>query len=193
MPILDHFDFLSHIYDRALPFKGLPDWLEYGNLPVEGSLLDVGGGTGRVAAALQPYVNHIVVVDASPGMLRQASEKQIDSLRCYSERLCFPDQAFDRVIMVDAFHHIIDGAVTISEMWRVLKPGGKIIIHEPDIRSPVVWIVAIVEKIALMRSHFVSPPAIVRMFSRYDGAEPAVYRNGYTAWITITKRQDSLF
>jgi demethylmenaquinone methyltransferase/2-methoxy-6-polyprenyl-1,4-benzoquinol methylase len=188
MPIFDHFDFLAPIYDHAIPFAGMQEWLQHTNLPAKGSLLDIGGGTGRVAAALQGHIDHIVVVDLSHGMLSQAHKKNLDALQCYSEKLCFPDGTFDRIIMADAFHHIIDGKTTVSEMWRVLKPGGKIIIHEPDIRVPVVWFVAIAEKLAFMRSHFVSPPSIAKIFEGFPGSSVNITRNGYTAWISVRKK-----
>lgn len=187
MPLFDHFDFLAPIYDRAIPFKGLDQWLVYLDPTSNGKLLDIGGGTGRVASVLRAHFSEVVVVDISRGMLVQASKKRVSALQGYSEALCFTDQAFERIIMVDAFHHLLDGKKTLAEMWRVLKPGGKIIIHEPDIRVPIVWIVAVVEKLALMRSHFVSPPVIKQIIEQFPNSKVNVETDGYTAWIVAIK------
>ena len=59
--------------------------------------------------------------------------------------------------MVDALHHVINHGQTAREMYRVLKPGGRIVIEEPDIRSFYVKLIAVAEKLLLMRSHFLSP------------------------------------
>ena len=52
MPIFDHFDFLAPIYDRVIRAPGESPLLELLSPPSPGWLLDAGGGTGRVAAAL---------------------------------------------------------------------------------------------------------------------------------------------
>ena len=59
--------------------------------------------------------------------------------------------------MVDALHHVIHQGQTAREMYRVLKPGGRIVIEEPDIRKFGVKLIAVAEKLLLMRSHFLSP------------------------------------
>ena len=187
MPLFDHFDFLAPIYDRAIPFKGLNEWLIHLDPTSDGKMLDIGGGTGRVASVLQSHLSEVVVLDISSGMLVQARKKGLSALQGYSEALCFADNSFERIIMVDAFHHIVDGRKTLAEMWRVLKPGGKIVIHEPDIRVPIVWIVAVVEKLALMRSHFVSPPVIKRILEQLPNSNVNVETDGYTAWIVAIK------
>jgi len=45
------------------------------------------------------------------------------------------DHSFDRVLMVDALHHVVNQAETICELYRVLKPGGRLVIEEPDLRN----------------------------------------------------------
>ncbi len=63
--MFDHFNFLAPIYDRAIPFSRLAEMLRIVNLPIMGTLLDAGGGTGRVACALSSYVGLAIVADFS--------------------------------------------------------------------------------------------------------------------------------
>ena len=87
--------------------------------------------------------------------------------------------------MVDALHHVIDHAYTAREMFRVLKPGGVLVIEEPDIRTFGVKLIAIAEKLLLMRSHFLAPDAILKLFS--DGEKQIKVVDG-TAWVIIKKQ-----
>ena len=91
------------------------------------------GGLGEVGKNMMAYefAGDIIVVDASMGMLRQAGEKDGLLLTCsQTETLPFPDKSFDRVIMVDALHHVNNHQKTAHELWRVLKSGGRIVIED---------------------------------------------------------------
>jgi demethylmenaquinone methyltransferase/2-methoxy-6-polyprenyl-1,4-benzoquinol methylase len=103
-----------------------------------------------------------------------------------SEKLPFHDEAFERVLMVDALHHVADQAATARELWRVLRTGGKLLIVEPDIRQWVVKGIALFEKIALMRSHFLPPEKIVELFKEKE-INSQIQIEKATAWITIKK------
>lgn len=187
MPFLDHFGMLAPIYDRAIPLREAEKFIEKIGLPVDGTILDAGGGTGRVAAALRDKAGCTVVADLSFKMLTEASAKGGLQLACsHSEHLPFPANFFDRVIMVDAMHHVCDHAETAAELWRVLAPGGRIVILEPDIRKISVKLVALAEKIFLMRSHFISPPAINDLF--FDQSKQSrIEMDGWNAWVIIDK------
>jgi len=155
--------------------------------PFVGPLLDAGGGTGRVSQALKGIANQIIVADLSSGMLRQArSDHNLETVLSHTEKLPFPDRTFARVIMVDALHHVCSHEQTASEMWRVLEPGGRIIIEEPDVRQFSVKIVALFEKLALMRSHFISPPRIAALFTD-PAADKQIEQESFNAWVIIEK------
>jgi demethylmenaquinone methyltransferase/2-methoxy-6-polyprenyl-1,4-benzoquinol methylase len=184
---LDHFGFLAPYYDRLIRLPTAEKLIYLANLPIDGGLLDAGGGTGRVAQALRDQAGWLVVADLSLGMLQQASTKHgLCSVCSPTEQLPFPDASFERVIMVDALHHVIDHVATARELWRVLKAGGRILIEEPDIRTFSVKLVALAERLALMRSNFISPPKIASLFP-YPEASLRVEQDRSNAWVIVDK------
>ncbi len=181
---LDHFGLIAPIYAHAR-YRAIERMSEVAALPVKGRLLDVGGGTGRVASALRSLADEVIVTDISMGMLEKAPRPTLQPAGCFSEFLPFPDDSFERVIMVDALHHVVDQSATACEMLRVLKPGGRIVIEEPDIRTFGVKLIALAEKLLIMRSHFLSPEQIVRLF---PNANTNIYAEDSAAWIVIIKK-----
>lgn len=179
----DHFSAIAPIYARVT-YSKKDVMREIASLPVSGRLLDIGGGTGRVASAIKEYVDEIIIADVSFGMLTHAPRADFQPVCGASESLPFADDFFERVIMVDALHHVIDHAHTAREMFRVLKPGGVLVIEEPDIRTFGVKLIAIAEKLLLMRSHFLAPDAIMRLFD--TGKKETKSADG-TAWVIIKK------
>lgn len=187
MTPFNHFDLLAPYYDRFIKSTDPTRISRLAGLPVPGLLLDLGGGTGQKSLPLRKMVSAIVIADSSRGMLFQASKKTgLTPIRSESERLPFNDSSFERVIMVDALHHVADYWVTTDEIWRVTKPGGRIVIEEPDIRALPVKFMAIIEKIALMRSHFISPPGIAACFD-HPTAKINIAVDDATAWVVIDK------
>ena len=181
----DHFTLAASLYNRVGDYSSLETMLEAAQLPTAGRLLDVGGGTGRVASALLHQAAQVIVVDLSLGMLRFAASKPgLQAAAAFSEHLPFPDDTFDRVIMVDALHHVLDHAGTAKEMLRVLKPDGCLVIEEPDIRRFGVKLIALAEKLLLMRSHFLAPPQIETLF---PSSKRSVVSKDSSAWIVIHK------
>jgi demethylmenaquinone methyltransferase/2-methoxy-6-polyprenyl-1,4-benzoquinol methylase len=180
-----HFQFLAPFYDRIIHFTRLEQTLKVLDLPHGGILLDAGGGTGRVAEALRPHIGFVILADVSPGMLAQALRKKLTVTNAESEQLPFPDNTFDRVLMVDALHHVIHQGKTVDELYRVLKPGGRLVIEEPDLRKFPVKLIALAEKLMLMRSHFLAPGQIRALLP--PTANTKIEAEDNTAWIIAEK------
>jgi ubiquinone/menaquinone biosynthesis C-methylase UbiE len=183
----DHFNFLAPLYERFIPPRIPEKIITLSKLTGKETVLDAGGGTGRVSQFLVGNADQIVVADQSYGMLQQARRKEKLWLTCSkTEDLPLAKNTFDRVIMVDALHHVENQGKTTLELWRVVKPGGRIIIEEPNIRSLGVKVIAFAERLFLMRSHFLSPEQIARMF-RIPHAHVKVEVDGFTSWIIVDK------
>jgi len=185
----NHFDFLAPIYDRFIKTADITRFIKITGLPVSGKLLDAGGGTGRKSFPLLKMVTNIVIADSSMGMVTRAAKKVgLIAVCSETERLPFNDNSFERVIMVDALHHVSDYRATAGELWRVVRPGGRIIIEEPDIRTMPIKIIAMIERLALMRSHFIPPDDIAETFA-YTNAEIKIEIEDSIAWIVIDKQE----
>jgi ubiquinone/menaquinone biosynthesis C-methylase UbiE len=187
VPAFDHFGFIAPYYDRMANQQPPLDLLEHLNLNSQSHVLDVGGGTGRVAQTLLPYSASVTVVDLSYKMLREARLKPgLRVSMSASEGLPYPAESFNAVIMVDAFHHVIDQQQTLNELFRVLKPGGTIVVKEPDINTFAVKLIAIFEKLLLMRSHIITGEQIAGMFTACCKSAQ-VYRKEFTVWVVVNK------
>ncbi len=189
MPVFDHFDFLAPFYERFIPPKDPEDLWAAANLPARGALLDAGGGTGRVAQFMRSKTDLVVVADLSHQMLTQAQAKDgLLPVCSQAEKLPFPDGYFARIIMVDALHHVIDQPTTLQELWRTLQPGGRLVIEEPDLRHFAVKMIAVAEKLAWMRSHFLTPAQIAKLMS-FPDAQVQVKTAQFNACVIADKNR----
>lgn len=187
MPWLNHFDFLAPFYEAFIKPQCSEKLLELAALPTEGILLDAGGGTGRTTQFLRGMATALIVADLSSQMLKEARKKDgLHPVRSYIENLPFPDSSLARIIMVDALHHMTNQQKVAQELWRVLQPGGRIVLEEPDIRIFAVKLVALAEKLALMRSRFLSAAQVVDLF-RYTNARTQVKTGNFNIWVVVEK------
>ncbi len=98
-------------------------------------LLDIGCGTGAAVRDAAPVVKRAAGVDLSPGMIARANElaeglKNVKFVEADSERLPFKDEKFTALLCTTSFHHYPDPRRAVSEMARVLKPGGRVVIGD---------------------------------------------------------------
>ena len=119
------------------------EYLEYtmksiGAKPMD-SVLETASGTCVCARTLAPAVARVTCLDATQAMLdvgiQNAKEENItniDFINGFIEDIPFPEAAFDIVMTRLSFHHFPEMDKPFSEMDRVLKPGGKLVIIDME-------------------------------------------------------------
>jgi ubiquinone/menaquinone biosynthesis C-methylase UbiE len=176
MPI-NHFDIISPIYERFGRFDRTHPMLKMLELPVKGLVVDIGGGTGRVAQSIAESGCQVVVVDVSVGMLKRALGKPgLIPLMADAAALPFRSGSVSRVLIVDALHHIRKQRETIRELCRLLEPGGVGVVVEPDTSVFAVKLIRIIEWVLLMGSHFLKDTELQALFAGENG------QTASTAW-----------
>lgn len=141
-----HFDRIATAYDDALPAHVVEHYLNKRTRFVlehcpRGKGLDVGCGTGLLAARLEEAGYVMAGVDPSEGMLEilRARSPGIRAERGSGTSLPFADDSFDLVLSVAVMHHIADPddvRRTLSEMVRVARPSGRMLVWDHNPRNP---------------------------------------------------------
>ena len=102
-------------------------------LPSEWVVADLGCGTGRVAAELAGYVKGVIGVDQSEQMLKAARKhtsalNNVELRRGPLEAVPMDDASCDAALLLLVLTYVSQPAVVLSEVARVLRPGGKVVI-----------------------------------------------------------------
>lgn len=139
------FQDLAHdtlIADRALRLHDY--FIEYGNLlrvlteRRSRSLLDVGCGGGQALIRMKEQYPHLRLtgIDTSRGMITRACNRahikdcEINFLVADAEAIPFQDSSFEVVYSFGSAKHWSNPLKGIGECWRVLKPGGELLIAD---------------------------------------------------------------
>lgn len=95
-------------------------------------ILDVAAGTGSSSAPLAKSGAQVVALDFSPGMVEQgrARHPKIEFVLGDAEKLPFGDDEFDAVTISFGLRNVAHPQAALAEMYRVLKPGGRLVICE---------------------------------------------------------------
>jgi ubiquinone/menaquinone biosynthesis C-methylase UbiE len=108
------------------------------NLQKGGSLLDIGCGWGLLLKELarkDPSLK-LFGIDISPEMVRVAkrnfqNSKQVEIKEGSAAKLPYKSNSFNTVTCILSFHHHPDSQQSLREMYRVLKPKGKLLLLDP--------------------------------------------------------------
>jgi ubiquinone/menaquinone biosynthesis C-methylase UbiE len=141
--VVDEFE----LFSRRLSLPLVSRMLSLAHSKPPEKILDVGSGTGQVALQVAPYIlpgGKVVGVDLSDRMLGVAKNKaaalgldsEVGFCRMDAESLAFHDESFDVVLSLFALLHFPRPVVAVREMFRVLRPGGRLVVAVGS-RAPI--------------------------------------------------------
>lgn len=119
-------------------------------------VLDLGCGAGHFLAWLERRDEfRLDGLDLSVASARAARDltSGAEVVVGDAERLPYPDGSFDRVVCNGAIHHLPDVQAALRELYRVVVPGGRIVLYEPTATKFANWVRAI----ALRGDRYESP------------------------------------
>ena len=143
-----NFDAIAGIYDAVFPPHIIEHYLRrrasyvLRQAAAQGqSALDVGAGTGLLAERLSDLGLGVVALDPFPQMLGQLRQRRpdIETVVAHGDDIPFPDDVFDLTYSVAVMHHIAEPSQlrrTLSEMVRVTRPGGRILVWDHNPLNP---------------------------------------------------------
>jgi demethylmenaquinone methyltransferase / 2-methoxy-6-polyprenyl-1,4-benzoquinol methylase len=136
--IAGRYDLLNRLLSFGIDVRWRTKAIRALGLHGKGRILDVATGTGDVAIAAARTGLQVVGVDPSVGMLGVGREKVVranleDHVELEvgnAEQLPFEDESFDGSIIAFGIRNVPDRTRGISEMRRVVRPGGRVVVLE---------------------------------------------------------------
>ena len=127
-------DLYAQIYKRAMHAdQRIYDFM-YERIPVlirDMEVLEIATGPGLLAKHIAPAAKRVVATDYSDGMIAEAKKEEIPPNLTFeiadAMSLPYGDASFDAVLIANALHIVPDPEKALSEIDRVLRPGGLLI------------------------------------------------------------------
>ncbi|MEZ5570777.1 MAG: bifunctional demethylmenaquinone methyltransferase/2-methoxy-6-polyprenyl-1,4-benzoquinol methylase UbiE [Halioglobus sp.] len=115
--------------------------IELSGVRKNNAVLDIAGGTGDLAARFAELVGpdgRVVLADINDSMLQVGRDKLLDQgrlgniefVQADAQCLPFPDDSFDCVTIAFGLRNVTDIDMALRSMFRVLKPGGRLLVLE---------------------------------------------------------------
>src|SRR5712691_7509117 len=141
-------DLLARVPEGAAEsFAGVANPFSLGALEPGERVLDLGSGAGTdslVAAQMVGPEGRVVGIDMTREMLAKATAAAVEMgatnvefLESEAEHLPFPDESFDVVVSNGVIDLIPDKDAVFAELYRVLRPGGRMQVADVTIQRPV--------------------------------------------------------
>ena len=176
------YDAIAPLYDSQ-PFRAKEPDPEFGaflradRAADDLTVLDIACGTGNQLTAnrtLAPNAR-LFGIDRSRGMLRQARSKAQDIafIQCDATEVPFTGESFDYISCQFAFHHFTDKSGVLREAFRLLRRGGRFVLHNmcPEECPDWLYYQYFPEALTIDRHDFWPAPAIAQAMTDLDFAD----------------------
>ena len=148
------FDLIAPIYDRLF-HPALNKFCRQGGFIKDGFILDIGGGTGRIASSLHDGNQKFLIADLSIRMMLQSRQyPHVLPMMADGGLLPLRDESMQAVLIADAYHHFQNRELVLKEVRRALYIKGNLYIFEPNIKKASVKCIALLENMLGMHSKF---------------------------------------
>ena len=116
-------------------------------------VLDLGCGSGIFLPSLSELCGTLVAVDVSWPFVRasdtvtaQFDLRNTTVVQGQAECLPFGDASFDVVVVIDTLHHLYRLDECVRDLQRVLRPGGRLLMFEPNIMNPALLLMCVLDR-----------------------------------------------
>lgn len=150
-----------------------------------GAYLEIGAGTGSVALTVMDQFDKLVLTELSPvraeqmGRLFQPFPKtEVIAHNLDREELPYADGTFDTVAFVAVIEHLVEPISATQRLFRVTKPGGRVIIMTPNVAK-------LTRRVKLLRGEFPSTASLEEGWLCYDRKTPTdLHDEGHLHYFT---------
>lgn len=102
-------------------------------VPIEGkTVLDVGCGIGTYVKRFQDFSDDVYGIDVDVPRVEMGAEFASGLAVAVGEHLPFRDASVDVVMLNEVIEHVTDDRDTMREVYRILRPGGSVVIYAPN-------------------------------------------------------------
>lgn len=139
--VADKYDVMNDLMSFGIHRFWKKITIEYSSVRKGQKVLDLAGGTGDLTAKFSKLIGDeglVVLADINESMLKVGRDKlrdkglfkNIEYVQANAEELPFTDNYFDCITISFGLRNVTDKEKALRSMWRVLKPGGRLLILE---------------------------------------------------------------
>lgn len=145
--------------------------------PAPGRLLDIGAATGFFVRLAKADGWQAEGVEISDFAANQGRQRGLNIMTGTLTTLSLPASSYEAVTMLDVLEHLTDPLTTLTEVYKVLKPGGLLLINTPDASS-------LVARRLGKNWHLLVPPEHLHYFGRANLTD-FLSQNGFEPKVTV--------